>query len=142
VAALVDTNVLVYRHDPRFPEKQRRASELLRTGLEREDIQLSHQALVEFVAAVSRTRRGSPPLLRLDEALLEAEELLSQFPVVYPSEAVLRTALRGCAAYQLPWFDAQMWALAEVHGLSPLYSEDFQPDRMYGTVRVIDPFRA
>ena len=60
---------------------------------------------------------------------------------MYPSEAVLRTALRGCAAYQLSWFDAQMWATAEVHGLSPLYSEDFQHDRMYGTVRVIDPFR-
>ena len=60
MAALVDTNVLVYRYDPRFPEKQRRASALLRSGLEREEIQLSHQAIVEFVAAVSRSQRGSP----------------------------------------------------------------------------------
>jgi predicted nucleic acid-binding protein len=33
VAFLVDTNVLVYRFDPRFPEKQRTASELLRAGV-------------------------------------------------------------------------------------------------------------
>lgn len=140
MAALVDTNVLVYRHDPRFPEKQRRASALLRSGIERDDIQLAYQTIIEFVAAVSRPLRGAPPLLPLDEALLEAEQLLNQFPIVYPNEAVLRTALRGCSAYRLAWFDAQMWAIAEIHGLSPLYSEDFQHDRMYGTVRVLDPF--
>jgi hypothetical protein len=32
VAALIDTNILVYRFDPRFPDKQRIASELLRRG--------------------------------------------------------------------------------------------------------------
>jgi predicted nucleic acid-binding protein len=34
-----------------------------------------------------------------------------------------------------------LWAYAEHYGLSPLYSEDLQHDRLYGTVRVIDPFR-
>ena len=34
MAALVDTNVLVYRHDPRFPEKQRKAASYLRWGIE------------------------------------------------------------------------------------------------------------
>jgi hypothetical protein len=34
VPALVDTNVLVYRFDPRHPEKQRRATALLRGGIE------------------------------------------------------------------------------------------------------------
>ncbi len=33
MSALVDTNVLVYRHDPRDPGKQRVARELLREGL-------------------------------------------------------------------------------------------------------------
>ncbi|HYH47393.1 MAG TPA: hypothetical protein VEG34_17060 [Thermoanaerobaculia bacterium] len=31
MAALVDTNILVYRHDPRFPKKQRIATDLLLT---------------------------------------------------------------------------------------------------------------
>lgn len=61
---------------------------------------------------------------------------------MYPNEAVLRTAVRGCAAYELSWFDAHLWAYAEVYGLSPLYSEDFEHDRMLGTVRIVDPFHS
>lgn len=44
------------------------------------------------------------------------------------------------AAYRLSWFDAHMWACAEVHGLAILYSEDFQHEQWYGTVRVVNPF--
>jgi hypothetical protein len=32
--------------------------------------------------------------------------------VLYPDEELLRIALRGAAAYQLPWFDAHLWAYA------------------------------
>ena len=141
VAALVDTNVLVYRFDPRFPEKQRIATELLRRGIAEDSIRVPHQAIVEFVAVVTRPLRGEPSLLTADEARREAEELLAQFGVVYPTEAVLRTALRGAAAYGLSWFDAHLWAYAEHYGLAELYSEDFQHDRLYGTVRVVNPFR-
>lgn len=142
MAALVDTNVLVYRFDARFPEKQRVATELLRRGIAEDGVRIPHQGIVEFVQVVSRPLRGAPPLLPFDAALREAEEMLAEFTVLYPNEALLRTALRGCAAYQLPWIDAHLWAYAEHYGLSPLYSEDFQHDRLYGTVRVIDPFRA
>jgi predicted nucleic acid-binding protein len=140
VAALADTNVLVYRFDHRFPEKQQTAAELLRRGIEEDSIRLPHQVIAEFVAAVTRPLKGQPPLLSLDEARREAEELLAQFTVVYPNEALLRTALRGSAAYGLSWFDAHLWAYAEHYGLSPLFSEDFEHDRLYGTVRVLDPF--
>lgn len=139
--ALIDTNVLVYRFDPRFPRKQRIATELLRAGLANRTARLPHQALVEFVAATTRTRGAGTPLLTLPEAHREAEEYLLQFPVLYPDEAILRLALRGAASYQLSWFDAHLWAYAEHHGISELLSEDFQHDRVYGTVRVVDPFR-
>lgn len=33
VASLVDTNILVYRFDARFPRKRQIATELLRTGI-------------------------------------------------------------------------------------------------------------
>jgi predicted nucleic acid-binding protein len=140
VAALVDTNVLVYRFDPRFPDKQRIATDLLRRGIAEDSIRLPHQAVVEFVAAVSRPIASGPPLLRPEEARREAEELLSQVEVFYPNEAIVRTALRGAASYGLSWFDAHMWAFAEHYGLAQLLSEDFEHDRMYGTVRVVDPF--
>jgi predicted nucleic acid-binding protein len=140
VAALVDTNVLVYRFDPRFPHKQRTATDLLRRGLRQDDIRLPHQAIVEFVAAVTRPIAGGAPLLPVQEARREAEEMLAQFEVVYPNDALVRTALRGAAAYQLSWLDAHLWAYAEHYGLTELISEDFQHDRLYGTVRVLNPF--
>jgi predicted nucleic acid-binding protein len=140
VAALVDTNVLVYRFDSRFPQKQRTATDLLRRGIRHDNIRVPHQAIVEFVAAVTRPIAGGRPILPLADARREAEEMLAQFEVVYPNEALVRTALRGAAAYQLSWLDAHLWAYAEHYGLSELFSEDFQHDRLYGTVRVLNPF--
>lgn len=140
MAFLVDTNVLVYRFNPRFPAKQRTARELLRAGIIDGSVRVAHQAIVEFVAAVTRARGGSPPLLEPTEARLEAEDMLDQFQVLYPDEALLRTALRGAAAYQFSWFDAHMWAYAEHHGIRELWSEDFQHGRHYGTVRIVNPF--
>ena len=61
--------------------------------------------------------------------------------MLYPNEALVRTALRGAGAYGLSWFDAHLWAFAEHYGLAELLSEDFEHDRMYGTVRVVNPFR-
>ena len=140
MAALIDTNILVYRFDPRFPDKQHIASELLRRGIKNDSIRLPHQAIVEFVAVVTRPLIGERSLLTPDEARREAEEFLAQFGVLYPNEAVLRLALRGTAAYRLNWFDAHLWSYAEHYGLSELISEDFQHDRLYGTVRAINPF--
>ena len=141
VAALVDTNVLVYRFDPRFPEKQARAAALLRAGIAEDSIRVAHQALVEFFAAATRpVGRGGPPLLSPDEARRELEEMLVQFEVLYPDEELVRTAIRGAATYRLSWFDAHMWAYAERFGLDTIWSEDFEDGRLYGRVRARDPF--
>jgi predicted nucleic acid-binding protein len=140
VAALVDTTVLVYRFDSRFPDKQRIASALLREGIRRQSIRVPHQAIVEFVAAVSRPLIRSRPLLAVDEAYREAEELLQQLEVLYPNDAIVRTAIRGAMTYRLSWYDAHLWAYAEYHGLSEILSEDVQHGRLYGTVRTLNPF--
>lgn len=138
---LVDTNVLVYRHDARYPDKQKRARELLRAGLESGEARIPHQAIVEFVAATTRPlAAGGPSLLTPPDARRHAEDLLNEFPVLYPSEEILRLALRAMPAYALGWFDAHLWAYAEFFGLRVLYSEDFQHERTYGTVRVVNPF--
>lgn len=139
MAALIDTNVLVYRFDTRFPEKQEVARKILRNGILEDSVRIPHQAIVEFVAAVTRNIRGHVILNQAD-ALREAEELLKQFLVLYPDETMLRLAIRGCATYQLSWFDAHLWAYAEHYGLSEIFTEDLQHDRFYGTVRVVNPF--
>lgn len=138
--ALVDTNVLVYRYDFRFPDKQEIATTLLRRGVAEDSLRVPHQAVVELVAALTRPTADGTVLLERDEALWEAEEILAEFQVLYPIEAVLRTALRGAALYQLSWYDAHLWAYAEVYSVTEIISEDFQHGRRYGTVRVVNPF--
>jgi predicted nucleic acid-binding protein len=144
VASLVDSNVLVYRFDPRDPVKQRTAEERLRAGVGDGSLALPHQALVEFFAAVVRPRKdlGGVSLLPPEEARIETEGLMAQFRVVYPNRDVVQTALRGMAMYGLSWFDAHLWAHAEVFGFREILSEDFTHGRHYGTVRVVNPFAA
>jgi predicted nucleic acid-binding protein len=139
VAVLVDTNILVYRFDLRFPQKREIADAILRQGIQDGSIRLPHQAIVEFIAAVTRQIQGHSILQPVD-ALREAEEMLKQFTVLYPNEAIVRTAIRGCAAYQLSWFDAHIWSYAEHYGLDEILTEDFQHDRLYGSVRAVNPF--
>jgi len=141
VTALVDTNLLVYRFDARYPDKQRAANEVLRAGIVDGSLRVPHQVVLEFVAAASRPRSGEPPLLDRADALREAEELLTQFDVLFPDEELVRVAMRGAAAYQLSWFDAHLWAYAERFGVERILSEDFQDGRLYGSVRVENPFR-
>jgi len=122
VDALIDTNIPVYRFDKRFPEKQKIATDLLGQCIVENSVRLPHQAIVEFVAAATRLVRGHVILQRAD-ALREAEEFISQFVVLYPNEAVVREAVRACAAYQLSWFDAHLWA-GSVRTVSPFDRSD------------------
>jgi predicted nucleic acid-binding protein len=133
---------LVYSFDARDTVKQRRADEILRNGLADNSVVLAHQCIVEFVAAVTRPRQelDGAPLLPLAEARLEAEELVAEYPVLYPTQEVVLTALRGTATYGLSWFDAHLWAYAEVYGVDEILSEDFAHGRHYGTVRAVNPF--
>ncbi|MEJ2086094.1 MAG: PIN domain-containing protein [Acidobacteriota bacterium] len=142
MASLVDTNILVYRYDPRNPSKQVVARDLLRNGLASQRLVIPHQAILEFVAATTRPRAdlGGAPLLTIGDALREAEGLMRDFPVVYPDEQVLVTAMRGVSTYDLSWFDAHLWAFAEANALPEILSEDFEHGRHYGGVRTVDPF--
>jgi len=142
VASLVDTNILVYRCDPSDPAKSAMARDLLRDGVATNELRLPHQALVEFVNVVTKPRAGGASVLSREEAWRQAEDLLSEFPVLYPNEKVFRTAMLGMAAYRFSWYDAHLWAYAEHYGLPEILSEDFEHGRRYGTVRVRNPFVA
>ena len=140
MTALVDTNVLVYRFDSRSPLKQEQATDLLRKGAADESIVIPFQALVEFVAAVTRPISAKQSLLSVEEAHREVDFMLAQFTILYPAENTLRTALRGAALYKMSWFDALIWAYADERGLDTLWSEDFQHNQWYGRVKVQNPF--
>lgn len=142
MASLIDTNILVYRRDPTDSRKQRMANEILRDGIATESLVLPHQALIEFVSAVTRPRPdlGGEALMSLKQAVFEAQSMLMELPVVYPDGAVVKTALHGVRTFGLSWFDAHLWAYAEVNGIPEILSEDFEHGRYYGGVRVRNPF--
>jgi predicted nucleic acid-binding protein len=142
VANLVDTNILVYRWDPRFPAKREVARALLKKGLAERSVILPHQVIVEFISAVTRPRPdlGGQPLLTWPQARRRAENLITEFPIVYPDENVLATAIESPSGYQLSWYDAHLLAYAQVYGMDELFSEDFEHGRHYGGVRAVDPF--
>lgn len=142
MANLIDTNVLVYRYDLRYPAKREVAARLLRDFAGTEQLVIPHQALLEFIAVTTRPRRSldGAPLLDRPSAYRATEHMMEQFPVVYPNAAVLVMAMRGAAAYELSWYDAHMWAYGEVNGLDELVTEDFEHGRRYGSVRARDPF--
>lgn len=140
MAALIDTNILVYRFDPRFPQKQQTAERILRWHIAGGTGRVAHQAIVEFFSVVTTPTKRRPRLLTSEEASQEVDFLLNEFDVLYPNQVVIRTALHGLAVHQLSWYDAHLWSYAEVYGISELISEDFQHDRVYGTVRVLNPF--
>lgn len=76
MGALVDTNILVYRFDPRFPSKQARATDLLRAGIADDSIRVSHQALIEFIAATTKPlARNGASLVSPQDARRELEEM-------------------------------------------------------------------
>jgi predicted nucleic acid-binding protein len=141
VVSLVDTNIMVYCYDPSDRKKRATARDLLRRGAAASVLRIPHQAMVEFVNAVTRPRTAGPFLTR-EEAWRQAEDFLNEFQILYPNEKVFRTAMLGMAAYKLPWFDAHLWAYAEHYGLAEILSEDFEHGRIYGTVRVRNPFLA
>ena len=102
----------------------------------------------EFFVRVNDADRDSTGL-RGNHAFIRRIALFFDFnakesqPVANPGtddRCVLRDAARGCAAYQLSWFDAHLWAYAEHYGLPEILTEDFQHDRLYGTVRAVNPF--
>jgi len=65
VAGLVDTNILVHRFDNRFSNKQKIAVETLRRGILEHSLRVPHQAIVEFIAAVTRPIRGHVIMRRI-----------------------------------------------------------------------------
>lgn len=142
MVSLVDTNILVYRCDPRDLAKRAAALDVLRGGEKSGELRIPHQALVEFVNSVTRSRGTAEAIMTLGAATRQAELFMAGFPVLYPNESVFRMALLGKAAYGLPWYDAHLWAYAEHYGLPEILSEDFEHGRLYGTVRIRNPFVA
>jgi len=132
----LDTNVLVYAYDGHEPAKQRRAQQVLRSGLVDDSAVLSAQVLGEFFVTVTRK---IPTPLSCAEAR-DIIELVSTLPVVDVDHVLVKRALSVHEQYQISYWDALIVAAAERAGCVAIITEDLQHGQSYGDVTVKNPF--
>ncbi len=131
----VDTNVLIYAHDPRDPAKQQKAVTLiasLTSGA------LLCQVSCEYVAA---SRKLAAFGLNQAQALADLRRLRRLWTPVLPNWTMLDLAETLMATGNLSFWDALVVAACQENGIQTLYSEDFDASTTALTgVQVINPF--
>jgi predicted nucleic acid-binding protein len=132
----VDTNILMYAHDPSAGEKHERARELVeemwrdRTGV------VSTQVLQEL--SVNLRKKVRRPLDAKATRDIVADYLTWQV-IVNGGESILE-AIDLELRYQISFWDALVVHAAQMSSAEVLYSEDLSDGQRYGSVRVINPF--
>lgn len=134
---LVDTNILVYVHDPRDTAKQERALSVLDQLIGGGHAILSAQCLSEFFAVA--TRRLPEPLTQAD-ALTQVERLSRACRVVDVTPAVVLEGCRGVVAHGMSLWDALIWAAAKLNQVPYVLTEDAEHERFLEGVRFLNPF--
>jgi predicted nucleic acid-binding protein len=134
---LVDTNLLIYAHDPSDTFKQDRAIETLRRLRATGEGRLSAQCLGEFYAAATRGKR---PLLTAARASQQVQNLALSWVVFNITPLITIEAVRGARTYKLPYWDAQLWATARLNQVPGIFTEDFSPGEVLDGVRFVNPF--
>jgi predicted nucleic acid-binding protein len=133
---LIDTNILVYAHQPSEAVKYERALHtieiLIASGLGR----LSAQILGEFLSATTRGRR---PILTIQDSLRQATRLGDALPVFDQTCQIVIEAGRGVREHQLSYFDAQIWATARLNQVPTIFAEDFTNGRRVEGVQFLNP---
>jgi predicted nucleic acid-binding protein len=134
---LMDTNLLVYLYDQRYPGRQAQSQHVLEQ-LELNRVgRLSVQALAEFFSVA--TRKLSPTLTAA-EALHQIGLFLRLWPVFDLTPMVVLEAGRGVRDHHLSYYDAQIWAAARLNQVPLVFSEDFQDGIVLEGVRFVNPF--
>lgn len=134
-SCFLDTNVLVYAAigHRRDPLKYARAYEIF----EVEDYATSGQVLAEFYVNV--TRNADEPLA--PEKAAEWVAVLSLKPCQEIDSGVVMRGIEHAQRYKISYWDGAIIAAAERLGVPTLYTEDLSHGQVYGSVRVLNPFR-
>ncbi len=133
----LDTNVLVYAYDRSEPQKQRRALEVMEILAHRGLGVISTQILGEFFNTVTRKLKPPLSLEHAQNLVLDFTRIFRVFPV---TEAVVLEAVRGVQRYRFSYWDAQIWAVARMHQIPLVFSEDFATGSAIEGVRIVNPF--
>jgi predicted nucleic acid-binding protein len=133
--AFLDTNILVYAHEPGTGIKHERAQAIIEKLWETGTGVLSTQVLQEL--CVSLRRKMARPWTVDETRSLILNYMEWQLVVNTPDSVVEALAIE--ARYQISFWDALIIHAAESSGAAILYSEDLSDGQTYGAVRVVNP---
>ncbi len=136
-AFLIDTNILVYAHDPRDHYKQGRALAVIDHLIVWELAVLSVQCLSEFFSVVTRRL---PEAMTADEAATQVERLIRACRVLDMTPQVVQEGCRGVVQHRLSLWDSLIWAVARLNQVPHVLTEDAEHGRYLEGVRFLDPF--
>ncbi len=136
-AFLIDTNVLVYAHDPRDEGKRQQAIVVLDRLITNGQATLSVQCLTEFFRV---STRRLPERLGPDEALAQVERFARCCRVLDLTPSVVLEGCRGAVQHNLSLWDALIWAVAKLNQVPYVLTEDAEHGRFLEGVRFLNPF--
>lgn len=134
----VDTNILMYAHDSAAGAKHSRAKTLVEQLWRDRSGVVSTQVLQELTVNLRKKARTPLDIKTTREIVAD---YLTWHVVVNGGEAILE-ALDLEERYQISFWDALVIQAAHVSGAEVVYSEDLSHGQVYGSVRVIDPFKS
>ena len=136
-AVLVDTNVWVYRFDPRDAAKCAWASAVLDAlSTARVQLVVSGQVLSEFANVFT----GRLAHIRPDPLDAALADVAAEVALVHVTLSTVQQAVNGAARFGFSFYDAQIWAAAEESGATVVLSEDFTDGLVADGVRFVNPF--
>ena len=136
---LIDTNILVYAHQPAEERKYAQAVEVVEALLDARQGCVSAQILGEFMTA---TTRGRHPILTVEDAVSQVGLLADAMPVLEVTRLIVLEAARGFRQHRLSYYDAQIWATAKLNQVPTVFTEDFQDGQRLDGVRFVNPLVA
>jgi predicted nucleic acid-binding protein len=135
VECFLDTNVLVYAVGSHGEDERKRlrALEVIEPG----GFATSGQVLQEFYVNV--TRKIQKPLSAA--SAIEWIDRLSLRPVVPIDATLIRAAVDVSSRFRISYWDGAILAAAAFVRAPLVYTEDLNHGQIYGSVRVLNPFR-
>ena len=130
----VDTNVLVYVHDPRYPDKQAMAHAVVSSL---PDGILLWQVACEYLSA---SRKLSQFGFDRTDALADIRGLMRSWRLELPHWSITEIAENLWGRYSLSFWDSMIVAACLHVGVERLYTEDFSAYPQIDSLEIVNPF--
>ncbi len=132
-----DTNVLIYAARPELEPKDEFKRPIAIDLLASENFVVSGQILAEFYHNL--VRKGDTRLSH--EQALEWIESLTERPCAAIDAAMVSAGAAYSDRYKISYWDGAMLAAANAMGADTCFSEDLNDGQVYGSVKVVNPFK-